>query len=76
MMFCKKAIYFPDMIFLLKPGSIMKISLDGKYISEKIYREGYDIKFGLLNDFAIISKENILTTFIGKECVGIGVFIF
>lgn len=75
-LFCTRALFASNTIHLLNPGSIMKISLDGKYISEKVFEIGTHLKLGLLSDLAIAPNGDIYTTFIGDEKVGIGVFIY
>jgi len=76
MIFCIKTAFASNTIYLLKPGSIMKITIEGKYISEKVFERGTEVKYGFLSDFSIASNGDIYTTFIGKENVGIGVFIY
>jgi hypothetical protein len=76
MIFCNKTAFSSNTIYLLNPGSIMKITTEGKYISEKVFERGTEVKYGLLSDFSIALNGDIYTTFIGKENVGIGVFIY
>ena len=76
MLFCTKAIFSSNSIFLLKLGSIINISTDGKYISKKILETETSKKYGFLFDFCVTLKGDIYTTFIGKENVGIGLFIY
>lgn len=76
MLFCNKATFSSNSIFLLKAGSIINISTDGKYNFKKILETETSKKYGFLFDFFITLKGDIYTTFIGNEFVGIGIFIY
>jgi len=75
-LFCTKTLFYSNTLYLLNPGSVMKISTEGNYIMEKVFERGTPLKLGILTDFSIAPNGDIYTTFIGNEKVGIGVFIF
>lgn len=75
-LFSRRAIYLKNAIYLLDVNSIMKISLEGRYIWEKIIENAIPQQLGFIKDFGASSNGDIYTTFIGDEKVGLGIFIY